>query len=54
MKIDGKKTYLVGGAMIAYGLIGLAFGWIDQESAVQLIGNGAGLMGLRHGLAKMG
>ena len=53
MQIDGKKSYLVGLAMIAYGAIGLATAWIDQETGSLLIGNGAGIMGLRHAISKL-
>ena len=40
----GAKTYLIGAGMIAYGLLGMAMGWLDQAEAGRIILEGAGLV----------
>ena len=46
----GSKTYLIAIGMIAYGLFGMATGWVDQAEAGRIILEGAGLMALRKGV----
>lgn len=51
--INGRKTYIVGCAMIAWAFIGLWGGAHDQEAARLMILNGLGIMGIRHGISKL-
>lgn len=45
----GYKTYIIGAGMIAYGLLGMAMGWVDQAESGRIILEGAGLLALRKG-----
>ena len=47
----GKKSYIVAGATVAYGLAEWWSGAMTQPEAVAFIAGGAGLGTLRHGLA---
>ena len=47
---DGKKTYVVGIAMICYALGGLVAGLLELDSAIQTILIALGIMGIRHGI----
>lgn len=48
----GKKSYLVGAGMIAYGAIGFLLGYQSADEAFKLAMGGAAVMGLRAGIAK--
>lgn len=50
--LDGKKTYIVGAAMVLHGLV--ITGWSETRwDAAQLeIGTGLGFLGLRNALPK--
>lgn len=50
--LSGNKTYIVGGAMIVYALLGYALGQLPESEATIVVFNALGLMGLRHGVAK--
>jgi len=50
--LSGYKTYLVGIGMILYGVGGYAAGLHDWDTALKLILEGLGLMGLRAGVSK--
>lgn len=50
--VNGKKTYFVAAGMVAYALFGLSTGLLDQEQAMMVLFNAAGLAGLRHGVSK--
>ena len=47
---NGKKTYVVGIAMICYALGGLVSGLLELDSAIQTILIALGIMGIRHGI----
>lgn len=49
--LSGKKTYIVGGLMVLYGLIVQGLFQEAWESAGQTILAGLGLMGLRAGVS---
>ena len=51
MELQGKKTYIVGIAMIAYAIGGLIIGEMDANNSMQLLFTALGLMGLRHGIS---
>ena len=48
--LDGKKTYIVGIAMICYALGGLVSGLLELDHAIQTILVALGIMGIRHGI----
>lgn len=50
--LSGRKTYIVGAAMILYGVAGAVTGKHDFNSAVQFVLQGLGFIGLRLGVAK--
>lgn len=50
--LKGKKTYLVAGLMIAYGVLGFVLGYQDAAEAGKLVLEGFGLIMLRLGVAK--
>lgn len=53
--LKGKKTYLVGLAVVAWGLYQHFFGdKVSWSSTVEWIFSGAGLMAVRAALAKIG
>ena len=45
--LKGKKTLLTGVAMIAYAVLGIVLGTLDQATAVSIGGTGAGIVFLR-------
>jgi len=49
---QGKKSYLAGGGMIAYAVLGFALGYQSADEAFKLASMGAGVMGLRAAIAK--
>lgn len=48
--LQGKRTIITGVAMIVYAVTGLFLGNIEMNTAVELIGTGAGLIFLRLGI----
>jgi hypothetical protein len=51
--LDGKKTYIVGGLLALYGLLGLLLGRLTSEEAYRLVLEGLGFITLRQGIAKL-
>jgi len=49
--LDGKKSYLAGGGMIVYAVLGFALGYQSADEAFKLASMGAGVMGLRAAIA---
>ncbi len=47
---DGKKTYVVGIAMLCYAIGGLVAGLIELDQAIQTVLIALGIMGIRHGI----
>lgn len=43
----GKVTYISAGALVVFGLLGLALGQLEAEEATQIILNGVAVFGLR-------
>lgn len=50
--LQGKKTYIVAGLMVAYAVLGMSLGYQEPTDAFQLILEAMGLVGLRLGVAK--
>ena len=50
--LKGKKTYVVGGLMVAYGIIGTILGYQEAGEAGRIIMEGFGFIFLRMGVAK--
>ena len=50
--LEGKKTYLVSAALIAYGVLGVVSGQMDAQTAFFIVANGLGFGTLRAGIAK--
>jgi len=50
--MNGRKTYIVGIAMIVYAVAGVASQSHDFSSAIELILEALAIMGLRHGIGK--
>lgn len=48
--LQGKKTYLVAGLMIAYAVIGALTGQMDGNKALELMLQASGLGALRAGI----
>jgi hypothetical protein len=51
-KVQGRKTYLVGVCMIAYGIGGLVIGKLDYNAAMELVSEGFAACTIRHAIAK--
>jgi hypothetical protein len=51
--LQGKKTYIVAAALIAYAIFGVYTGQLSQDQAVQVVLNGLGLSALRAGISKI-
>lgn len=49
---SGQKTYIVGAAMVLYGLSGGLLGEVDSSVAIELILQGMAIIALRLGIAK--
>lgn len=47
----GSKTYVIGVGMIAYGLVGMSFGWVDQAEAGRIILEGAAALTIRKAIS---
>ncbi len=45
--LQGKKSYLVSGATVLFGLLGLVLGFMPQDQAIAVILGGLGLGSLR-------
>lgn len=52
-EFQGKKTYIVALALIAYAVLGVYTGQLSQSDAVALVLNGLGLGALRAGISKV-
>ena len=60
MKINGKKTYIAGGALILMGLAGGVLHFVAPEhgqamgiqESIQLIAAGLGFVGVKHAISK--
>ena len=52
-RIDGKKTYIVGGLTVLWGILGLALGQMDYGQAVPIILAGLGVFGFRSAIGKV-
>lgn len=52
-ELQGKKTYIVALALIAYAVLGVYTGQLSQSDAVALVLNGLGLGALRAGISKV-
>lgn len=50
----GKKTYLLGGAMVLYGAVGYYLGALTEEQAADNIKEGLAFCFLRAGISKLG
>lgn len=50
--ISGKKTYIIGACTILYAVTGYVIGQVEQQTAMEMIFLGLGMMGLRAGIAK--
>lgn len=50
--LQGKKSYFVAAASIAYGVIGFLLGHLDANQATQFVFGGSGLAALRAGMKK--
>lgn len=53
MLLEGKKTYIIGIALIVYAIGGLVAGKIAANIAIAEIMAGLGMMGLRAGISKV-
>lgn len=51
--LQGKKTYIVALAIVAYAVFGVYTGQLSQDQAVTLVLNGLGLGALRAGVSKV-
>ncbi len=51
MKLEGKKTYIIGIAMICYAIGGAIIGKVDVNAAIQLGLEALAIMGLRKGIS---
>ena len=49
--LTGKKTHIVAGATVLYAILGVVLGYVDQETAIQLISMALGFSALRAGVA---
>ena len=49
--LAGKKTHIVAGATVLYAILGVALGYVDQDTAIQLIATALGFSALRAGVA---
>lgn len=52
-ELQGKKTYIVALALIAYAIFGVYTGQLSQDQAVQVVLNGLGLSALRASISKI-
>lgn len=52
--INGNKTYIVGTSMILFALTQYWAGSITGDDAMQMVLTALGLMGIRHGIRKIG
>ena len=52
--LSGKKTFLIGTAMIIYGLLGFFLKNQSQDEAMRFIFEGFGFIFLRKGVEKIG
>lgn len=51
--LQGRKTYVVALALIAYAVFGVYTGQLSQDQAITLVLNGLGLGALRAGVSKV-
>jgi len=51
-KLNGKKSYIVAAATVAYALVVVGWGTGDWATASELVLAALGLASLRHGVAK--
>jgi hypothetical protein len=52
-ELQGKKSYIVACAIVAYALLGVYTGQLTQQEAVVLVFNGLGLGALRASISKV-
>ncbi len=52
MNFKGKKTYIIGIAMLCYAVGGTIIGAIEVPEAIQIGLTALGIMGLRNGIKK--
>lgn len=52
-RVDGKKTYMVGGLTILWGILGLFLGQIEYGQAIPVILAGLGVFGFRSAISKL-
>ena len=52
-KVDGNKTYIVGGLTILWGILGLILGQMDMDQAIPVVLAGLGVFGFRSAMTKM-
>jgi len=52
-KIDGNKTYIVGGLTVVWGILGLLLGQMETEQAIPVILAGLGVFGFRSAISKV-
>ena len=52
--VEGKKSYLVGLAMMVHAVVEVYLGVKDLNSAYPEFMTGLGIIALRHGIAKIG
>ena len=50
--LDGKKTFIAGYALIAFGILGYVTGKMPVPDAFQCVFEELGLVGIRHALLK--
>ena len=51
MQLTGKKTYIVGVAMLCYAIGGAVSKRVDIPTAIETILIALGMLGLRHGIS---
>lgn len=48
--LKGKLSYILAAAAIVYGVVGVAMGWIDMQTAVPIIWSGLAVFGIRRAI----
>ena len=48
--LKGKLTYILALGAVAWGMVGLAMGWADQETALNAVWIGLATFGLRRAI----
>jgi hypothetical protein len=51
-RVDGRKTYIIAGLTVAYGIIGLIIGQLEATEGIQVVLAGLAAFGFRSALNK--